>query len=90
VIGVWRSPDVAESIVVSCFASSAQFPGETMSHGNEKTVLGLMSIAFQNSKSLQEALAHEGNDPASVSEFMIRHYQAMQKELGNPEPPKRK
>jgi hypothetical protein len=55
-----------------------------MSHGNEKTVLGLMSIAFQNSKSLQKALADEGEDPENVSRFMVRCYQSMRDELVSP------
>jgi hypothetical protein len=56
-----------------------------MSHGHDKTVLGLLAIAFQNSKPLQKALADEGDDPATVSRFMIRHYRAIVSELVNPE-----
>jgi hypothetical protein len=56
-----------------------------MSHGNGKAVGGLLSIAFQNSKTLQKALADEGNNPKKVSEFMVRYYQAMKEELANSE-----
>jgi len=45
----------------------------------------LLSIAFQNSKTLQKALADEGNNPKKVSEFMVRYYQAMKEELTNSE-----
>jgi hypothetical protein len=56
-----------------------------MSHGNEKAVLGLMAIAFRNSKSLQKALADEGDDPETVSRFVVRHYRAIASELVEPE-----
>jgi hypothetical protein len=54
-----------------------------MSHGYEKAAGGLLSIAFQNSKSLQKALADEGDDPAAVSRFMVKQYRAMLTELAD-------
>ena len=54
-----------------------------MSHGNEKAIGGLLSIAFQNSKSLQKALTDKGDNPKEVSKFMVRYFRSMREELSN-------
>ena len=52
-----------------------------MSHGNEKAVGGLLSIAFHHSKSLQKTLTDLGDDPEKVSKFMVKYYLAMREEM---------
>ena len=52
-----------------------------MSHGNDKAVGGLLSIAFHNSESLRKALTDQGDNPKEVSKFMVKYYRSMREEL---------
>jgi hypothetical protein len=52
-----------------------------MSHGNDKAVGGLLSIAFHNSDSLRKALTDKGDNPKEVSKFMVKYYRSMREEL---------
>jgi chromosome condensin MukBEF ATPase and DNA-binding subunit MukB len=52
-----------------------------MSHGNDKAVGGLLSIAFHTSESLRKALTAKGDNPKEVSKFMVKYYLSMREEL---------
>jgi len=52
-----------------------------MSHGPDKAVGGLLSIAFHHSKALQKALTDLGDNPEKVSKFMVKYYLAMREEM---------
>ena len=54
-----------------------------MSHGNDKAVGGLLSIAFHHSKSLQKALTDKGDNPKEVAKFMVKYYRSMREEVSN-------
>jgi hypothetical protein len=58
-------------------------PGGTMSHGNDKAVGGLVSIAFHHSKALQKALTDKGDNPKEVAKFMVKYYRSMREEVSN-------
>lgn len=52
-----------------------------MSHGRDKAIGGLLSIAFHHSKALQKALTDLGDNPEKVSKFMVKYYLAMREEM---------
>ena len=52
-----------------------------MSHGNDKAVGGLLSIAFHNSESLRKALTSKGDNPKEEAKSMVKYYRSMKEEV---------